>query len=78
MCGWNFIYTFDKAVLKHDYSPQSRAARSTTVADIHKNVHRRHLDDSLIKLFCVSETHGISPLWPLLLTWFNFNPSMDM
>ena len=32
-----------------------------------------------IKLLCLLPPHKMSPfhLWPLLLTWFNLNPSMD-
>ena len=34
----------------------------------------RHCNDRL-KSACTS--HNFNYLWPLLLTWFNFNPSMD-
>ena len=33
-------------------------------------------DDIGFKTWIVS-VRGLAPQWPLLLTWFNFNPSMD-
>ena len=35
-----------------------------------------HLDIRFVTALCQKELEP-TPLWPLLLTWFNFNPSMD-
>ena len=32
---------------------------------------------STLMVFFMKESTGNTELWPLLLTWFNFNPSMD-